>query len=185
MGRKLTSLTVFSVALFKAKADKLTYRQELISIKEENKTMQLKLKAEEEQSKSLQALLASSKKLVQETQNVSSRQREEVQILNTKLEKWKQVAEAATEKSRQANAETDELKRSKNAAQNRAIALSSDLEQERYNVKRQEELAGMLQKKLHVSGSTQPPSSSPTAVLFFGFFAAPSIFAHALQRYWY
>eukprot|EP00189_Rhodosorus_marinus_P014168 CAMPEP_0184746064 /NCGR_PEP_ID=MMETSP0315-20130426/8631_1 /TAXON_ID=101924 /ORGANISM="Rhodosorus marinus, Strain UTEX LB 2760" /LENGTH=747 /DNA_ID=CAMNT_0027218447 /DNA_START=229 /DNA_END=2472 /DNA_ORIENTATION=+ len=135
-------------ALKKVQKERLGYRQQVISIREESKTIQVRLKSEEEQNKSLKALLTASKQLSEEAQKVAQKCQEEVSLLEQRAETLSAASEKAERKTRQAQAETEELKKAKNAAQSRALSVVTELEEGRFNTKKAEEQVAMLRRRL-------------------------------------
>mmetsp|Transcript_18010 Transcript_18010/g.72086 ORF Transcript_18010/g.72086 Transcript_18010/m.72086 type:complete len:151 (+) Transcript_18010:558-1010(+) len=119
-------------------------------MREESKTMQVRLKSEEEQNKSLTALLSASKHLSEEAQKVAQKCQEEVALLEQRAETLSAASEKAERKTRQAQAETEELKKAKNAAQSRALSVVTEVEEERYNTKKAEEQVAILRRRLSV-----------------------------------
>mmetsp|Transcript_18007 Transcript_18007/g.72077 ORF Transcript_18007/g.72077 Transcript_18007/m.72077 type:complete len:202 (+) Transcript_18007:558-1163(+) len=117
-------------------------------MREESKTMQVRLKSEEEQNKSLTALLSASKHLSEEAQKVAQKCQEEVALLEQRAETLSAASEKAERKTRQAQAETEELKKAKNAAQSRALSVVTEVEEERYNTKKAEEQVAILRRRL-------------------------------------
>jgi len=125
--------------LLKVMNERLKQRQQVITIKEENKSMALKIKLDEERTKAMQATLNATKKALVETQSINRKLMDEAHALESQIELQKKVTADVAEKLRESSAEKTEIRAARDVAEARLLEISDRIHTEGFKSKRMEE----------------------------------------------
>lgn len=129
-------------------SERLKQRQQVISVKEENRTLQLKLKADEERQRALSVCLTASRKAASEARELAARTADETRAILKETDIRKRAAATAAEKARAAVAERDELRRTRDAAVARAETTASSVHAGAFALRRAEEALSVAQARV-------------------------------------
>ncbi|OSX81058.1 hypothetical protein BU14_0027s0084 [Porphyra umbilicalis] len=146
--RLSTQLVEKEATLSKVMSERLKQRQQVISVKEENRTLQLKLKADDERQRALAACLTASRKAASEARELAARTADETRALVFEADVRKRAAATAAEKARTAVADRDELRRTRDAAVARAEANASSVHAGAFALRRAEEALSVAQARV-------------------------------------
>lgn len=146
--RLSTQLVEKEATLSKVMSERLKQRQQVISVKEENRTLQLKLKADDERQRALAVCLTASRKAASEARELAARTADETRAILVETDIRKRAAATAAEKSRAAVAERDELRRTRDAAVARAEATASSVHAGAFALRRAEEALSVAQARV-------------------------------------
>lgn len=146
--RLSTQLVEKEATLSKVMCERLKQRQQVISVKEENRTLQLKLKADEERQRALAVCLTASRKAASEARELAARTADETRAITKETDIRKRAAATAAEKARAAVAERDELRRTRDAAVARAEAAASSVHAGAFALRRAEEALSVAQARV-------------------------------------
>lgn len=146
--RLSTQLVEKEATLSKVMSERLKQRQQVISVKEENRTLQLKLKADEERQRALAACLTASRKAAAEARELAARTADETRALVVEADIRKRAAATAADKARAAVADRDELRRTRDAAVARAEANASSVHAGAFALRRAEEALSVAQARV-------------------------------------
>ncbi|GJD08181.1 E3 ubiquitin-protein ligase BRE1-like 2 [Galdieria sulphuraria] len=145
----------------KLSTERLKQRQQIISLTEYKKTMQVKAKSDEERIAALENSVQAAKRHGVEIQNVNNKLNEELRTLSAEVDRLRKVSEELGTKARQAEVEKEEMKRMRDVTVRRLEEVVNELQSQRYEKKRLEELKSRLEDKcqrlesMHMAGESE------------------------------
>ncbi|GJQ12197.1 hypothetical protein GpartN1_g3988.t1 [Galdieria partita] len=157
----MTQLMEKDEQITKLSTERLKQRQQIISLTEYKKTMQAKVKSDEERIAALESAVQAAKRHGVEIQNVNNKLNEELRTLNTEIDRLRKVSEEQGTKARQEEIEKEEMKRMRDVTVRRLEDVVSELQSQRYENKRLEELKSRLEEKcqrlesMHMAGESE------------------------------